>query len=93
MKVTKEDMMALELLSKRPMAAPTMDDDQIVRVQKLATRGLAIDFSNFHGTRTPVRLRIWGITSAGKAVLEQKGLTELNGPRRQLTLVAKDTLL
>lgn len=83
----KEDMQTLELLSKRPLAAPTMDDDLIVRVQRLANGGLAHDFSHFHGQRlTQIRLRIWGINDRGRAILEQKELTEMNGPRRQLTL-------
>lgn len=90
--ITKQDMQALELLSKRPMAAPTMDDDQIVRVQRLVQQGLARDYSAFHGTRIPVRLRIWGINDRGRAILEQKGLTETNGPR-QLTLTHKESLL
>lgn len=85
-KIMKEDMKLLELLSKRPMAAPLMDDDQIVRAQKLASRGLAHDFSHFHGQQlTLVRLRIWGITERGRAILEQRELTETRAPR-QLTL-------
>lgn len=87
MKIMKEDMQTLELLSKRPLAAPTMDDDLIVRVQRLANGGLAHDFSHFHGQRlTQIRLRIWGINDRGRAILEQKELTEMNGSRRQLTL-------
>jgi hypothetical protein len=53
-----------------------MDDDEIARVQRLVTMGLARDFSAFHGHRTPVRLRIWGITMAGRAVLEQQTFTD-----------------
>lgn len=93
MKIMKEDMQALELLSKRPLAAPTMDDDLIVRVQRLASGGLAHDFSHFHGQRlTQIRLRIWGISEKGRAVLEQKELTETKAPR-QLTLERKGLLI
>lgn len=93
MKIMKEDMHALELLSKRPLAAPTMDDDLIVRVQRLANGGLAHDFSHFYGQRlTQIRLRIWGISDRGRAILEQRALTETKSPR-QLTLTQKAGLL
>jgi hypothetical protein len=36
--------------------------------------GYARDFADHAGHRIPIRLRIWGITDAGRAVLEQQAL-------------------
>jgi len=85
--ITQLDMRMLAKLARGVMAAPVMDDDEIVRVQRLVTMNLARDFAAFHGTRTPVRLRIWGITDAGKAVLEQ---SRMNPKGSQLTLDQSD---
>jgi len=76
--ITKPDIRMLRKLKERVQAAPVMDDDEIVRVQRLVEMGLARDFSKFGGTSIKVRLRIWGITDAGRAVLEtQDIITEL----------------
>ena len=80
--ITNSDFSMLAKLAVRVQAAPELSEEDIKRVQRLVTMGLARDFSAFHGTRTPVRLRIWGITSAGKAVLEQKSFTDAREPRR-----------
>lgn len=45
-------------------------------VQELVSAGYARDFADQRGRRVEVRLRIWGITSAGKAVLEQRDMVE-----------------
>ena len=85
--ITKADMQTLHKLSLRAAAAPVMDDDEIRRTQRLVDMGLARDYSQFAGTRQRVRLRIWGITEQGKAVLEQKALAEMNSSRsRQFSL-------
>jgi hypothetical protein len=69
-------------LAVKIQAAPVMDDDDIARCQRLATMGLARDFSAFHGHRIRLRLRIWGITDAGRAVLEQNSFTDARKPAR-----------
>ena len=80
--ITNTDFKTLAKLAVRVQAAPELSEEDIKRIQRLVTMGLARDFSAFHGTRTPVRLRIWGITSAGRAVLEQKSFTDAREPRR-----------
>jgi hypothetical protein len=74
--ITAADMTMLQRLSEGPMAAPVMEDDEIKRVLRLVDMGLVRDYSAFAGHRMPVRLRIWGINDRGKAVVEQRALTE-----------------
>jgi hypothetical protein len=65
--------LAPEVKSKRVdiREAPT------VRVAQTLTKlGYARDYGDQHGRRTEVRLRIWGITDSGKAVLQQQSLGE-----------------
>lgn len=58
-------------------------------VQRLTKLGYARDYGAQHSRRVPVRLRIWGITDAGRAVLEQQSLGESKdaGGQSQLGLV------
>lgn len=82
--ITKGDVEMLRRLSKGFQCGPLMDDRDIRLVQKLTNRGLARDFSNIKGEgQIEVRLRIWGITDAGRAVLEEQTFTS---PRQQLPL-------
>ena len=78
--ITSNDIKTLVKLAIRIQAAPVMDTEDIVRCQRLVTMGLARDLSAFHGTRIPIRLRIWSITDAGRAVLEQKSFTDSRQP-------------
>ena len=71
-KTTKADIVQLKKLAERVQAGPTMTDEEIRITQRLVGQGLARDFSFFYGHRQRVYLRIWGITDAGKAVLEQQ---------------------
>lgn len=45
-------------------------------VQTLTKLGYARDYGSQWGRRVEIRLRIWGITDAGKAVLQQQSLAE-----------------
>lgn len=89
--LTKSDMAQLEVLARGIQAGPTMTDDEIRITQRLVTQGLAKDYSEFHGHRQRIYLRIWGITTAGRAVLEQQALT-MNDKRTQLLLSMKPTV-
>jgi len=63
-------------------------DADLNTVQKLVGLGYARDYGAQKGRRTEVRLRIWGITDSGKAVLEQQTFAEssskLNAGQAQL---------
>src|SRR3974390_1069773 len=45
-------------------------------VQMLTSLGYARDYGAQKGRRTEIRLRIWGITDAGRAILEQQALVD-----------------
>jgi hypothetical protein len=45
-------------------------------IQILTKLGYARDYGDQNGRRVEVRLRIWGITDAGRAVLQQQSLAE-----------------
>lgn len=85
---TKADLAMLKQLSKQYILGPLASDDEIKRVQRLAGMGLVRDYGNWFERRIPIRLRIWGISPGGRAVLEQQALTERQG--RQLVLTARD---
>jgi hypothetical protein len=57
-------------------------EDRLRAVQDLVGIGYARDFAAHHGHRIPIRLRIWGITSSGRAVLEQLAMAELTKGRQ-----------
>jgi hypothetical protein len=71
-----------ELSIKHLTVIDLKTDDRLRAVQDLVGIGYARDFAAHHGHRIPVRLRIWGITSAGKAVLEQLALAEMTRGRQ-----------
>ena len=73
----------LKELSARHMTIVDLKtDDRLRAVQDLVGIGYARDFAAHSGHRIPIRLRIWGITGAGKAVLEQMALAELTRGRQ-----------
>src|SRR5215472_7875625 len=73
----------LRQLSNKVLTAIDLQTDQnIAAVQELVNIGYARDFAAHHGHRIPVRLRIWGITSAGKAVLEQQAMIDATRGRQ-----------
>jgi len=84
----------LQKLLNKPLTVIDLETEQnIAAVQDLVNTGYARDFAAHHGHRIPVRLRIWGITSAGKAVLEQQAMAEMSrGRQPPLTLFAKEPL-
>lgn len=83
----------LKLLRKvRVRAVTAIDlgtDRNIAIVQDLVRMGYVRDYSNHHGHRIPIRLRIWGITDPGRAVLEQESMIRSRaiGKRGQLSLI------
>lgn len=93
MALRQSDLEMLRRLAQRHLTAiDLVTDDKIKLVQKLVSGGYAIDFADMKGRRTPVRLRIWGISPAGKAILEQQALIDsIKGRDKQmsLTLVKK----
>lgn len=86
----------LKLLRKvRVRAVTAIDlgtDRNIAIVQDLVRMGYVRDYSNHHGHRIPIRLRIWGITDPGRAVLEQESMIRSRavGKRGQLSLIGRD---
>lgn len=71
--MTKDRLLVLRLLSNRPQTViDLVSEKNINTVLGLVKLGFARDFSDHKGHRVPVRLRIWGITEAGRAVLEQE---------------------
>lgn len=75
----------LKFISQRPitrtdLARGGIKSSEIERrlnvVRALVQLGYVRDYGDQHGRRIPVNLRIWGVTDAGRAVLEQQALTE-----------------
>lgn len=95
MTLTKEKISLLQELANKHMTVIDLDSDHRVRmIQDLVSMGYARDFADHHGHRVQVRLRIWGITGAGKAVLEQQAMAEMTrGRQPSLTLFAKEPLM
>lgn len=81
--------LAPEVTSKR---ADLGKSPGIRLVQTLTKLGYARDYGDQHGRRTEIRLRIWGITDAGKAVLQQQSLVENKNSQMSLTLMQKPKL-
>jgi hypothetical protein len=81
--LSQAKMGLLKELSVRHMTIVDLKtEDRLRAVQDLVGIGYARDFAAHHGHRIPIRLRIWGITSAGKAVLEQMALAEMTRGRQ-----------
>ena len=84
----------LQQLSTRHLTVIDLKTDQNIRmVQELVNLGYARDFSAHHGHRIEVRLRIWGITSSGKAVLEQQAMVDVTRGRQPALPFASKKLL
>lgn len=87
----KMDM--LKQLSQRHITIIDLGSEAKVRmIQELVHAGYARDFSDHKGHRIEVRLRIWGITAAGRAVLEQRDLVEATTRQPALPLLLKTPL-
>src|SRR5215469_5628026 len=75
--ITPDRIALLQQLSMKPLTCIDLKEDKKIRlVQRLTREGYARDFGDQKGRRVEVRLRIWGITSAGKAILEQMAMVE-----------------
>lgn len=77
----------LRRLALRPMTAVDFERyEEVKSLQQLVKLGYARDYANQLGKRVPVRLRIWGITDAGRAVLEMQviGESQSKGTQGQL---------
>jgi hypothetical protein len=67
----------LKQLAMKPLTAIDLESEENINtVQALTKLGYARDYGMQYGHRIPIRLRIWGITDAGKAVLSQAALAE-----------------
>jgi hypothetical protein len=92
--MTQDRIEMLKRLVQRPLTIinlPMQKDLKIV--QELVRLGYARDYGNQWGRRVPVRLRIWGITDAGRAVLEQQSLAEnKNDKQLAFTMLKKPSL-
>ena len=80
-------MQVIRKLATGPQTTIDLTPEEVKIVQDLVKRGVARDYSSFTGHRTEVRLRIWGLTSIGKAILEQQTLVDASVRRQQLTLL------
>src|SRR5215469_1912326 len=94
MALSQAKLNLLQQLSNKPMTVIDLKTDQnIAAVQELVNTGYARDFSAHRGHRIPVRLRIWGITSSGKAVLEQQAMVDATRGRQPALPFASKKLL
>jgi len=93
--MTPSQTEVLRKLATRTISIVSLSDAEVKIVLDLVKRGLARDYSDFKGRRIPVHLRLWGITPAGKAILEQQALTDSVTKRTtqlNLTLQPKSTV-
>jgi hypothetical protein len=81
--LTQPQLTILQQLAVRPLTVIDLKEDKnIAIIQKLVSAGYARDYGDQHGRRVQIRLRIWGITQQGRAVLEQQAMTELTRGRQ-----------
>lgn len=71
-------------LSSHPLTTIDMTDEEIRAIRQLLRKNLARDYADFYRRRTPTHLRIWGITSAGKAILNETSQSHTFTRRTQL---------
>lgn len=76
MSLTSAQMDLLRKLSMRPLTVVDFKVNELAMAQKLAKIGYARDFGDQKGRRVPVRLRIWGITDAGRAAIQSQNIAE-----------------
>lgn len=82
--MSKAQTEMLRAISHRPITCvdlafgikPRDVESRLNLVRALVKLGYVRDYGDQHGRRIPVNLRIWGVTDAGKAVLEQQTLVE-----------------
>ena len=90
MAMTADKWEMLRRIIQRSITHAEMKTNKELRdVQELTNLGYVRDYGQWHGKRIPVNLRIWGITPAGRAVLEQQALAEHSnrgGGHTQLSL-------
>jgi len=60
----------------RPLTVVDFKESELAMAQKLAKIGYVRDFGDQKGRRVPVRLRIWGVTDAGRAAIQSQNLAE-----------------
>jgi hypothetical protein len=65
----------LKLLAFKPLTAIDLETEHNINlVQALTKLGYVRDYGMQYGHRIPIRLRIWGLTDAGRAVLREAAL-------------------
>ena len=75
--LSKDKWEMLQRVVQRPITCAEMPTNKELNdVQDLTKLGYIRDYGLWYGKRIPVNLRIWGITPAGRAALEQQALTE-----------------
>ena len=94
MMLTQSKLDLLQQLAVKPLTViDLISPTNISATQDLVKLGYARDYGNQHGRRVPIRLRIWGITGSGRAVLEQQSMAELTkGRQPSLPMEAKKPL-
>ena len=80
-------MQVIRKLATGPQTTIDLTPEEVKITQDLVKRGVARDYADFYGHRIEVRLRIWGLTSIGRAILEQQTLVDSSVRRQQLTLI------
>ena len=91
MSLKAEQIEMLKRLAERPLTVVDFKmHGELRMVQNLSDMGYVRDFAkqlNSQGRphRVPVHLRIWGITDAGRAILEQKALADRPPPSKEYT--------
>lgn len=82
--MSKAQFDMLRFISQRPITRTDLARDikprdvesRLNLVRALVKLGYVRDYGSQQGRRVPVNLRIWGITDAGRAVLEQQVLAQ-----------------
>jgi hypothetical protein len=93
MALTNSKWEMLRRIVQRPITHADMaTDKELSDTQELTNLGYVKDYGQQHGRRIPVHLRIWGITPAGRAALEQQALVENKGRQTSLTLLKRPGL-
>jgi hypothetical protein len=93
MALSPAKMDLLRKLALRHLTAIDLVSEARIRmVQDLVNAGYARDYADHKGHRIEVRLRIWGITAAGRAVLEQRDMVTTTTRQPALPIFQKTPL-
>lgn len=79
--MTPRQLKTLRKLAPRVLATCELTDEDLHMVQELVRRKLARDYADFYRRRTPLHIRLWGITPAGQAILTQQDQVTISTKR------------